>query len=143
MPEIRTIDAQPAITVDAVTDHAGIPAIADRSFPALLGELRERGLEPIGPAFIRYFKTGEEFELQLGIPAPEEVATATLPGGRVAVHRHVGPFDGLPEAFQHAHRWAEEQGETPAGGSWESYVTDPGEEPDSSKWITDIHVPLS
>jgi effector-binding domain-containing protein len=143
MPEIRTIEPQPAITVEAVTDHAGIPALADQHFPALLGKLREAGLEPSGAPFIRYFETGEQFSLQLGIPAPEGVATATLPGGRVAVYRHVGDFSGLPNAFTAAHAWAQEQGEQPAGGAWESYVTDPREEPDSSKWITDIVVPLA
>jgi effector-binding domain-containing protein len=143
MPEIRSIEPQPAITERAVTDHAGIPSVVDRIFPALLGKLQAAGAEPAGAPFIRYHETGEEFSLELGIPAPEGVATATLPGGRVAVYRHVGPFSGLPEAFSAAHAWAEEQGEEPAGGSWESYVTDPREEPDSSKWITDIVVPLA
>lgn len=143
MPEIRTIDAQPAITEHAETDHAGIPSVVDRVLPELLGKLEAAGVEPQGAPFIRYHETGERFRIELGIPAPEGVATATLPGGRVAVLRHVGPFTGLPGAFSAAHAWAEEQGEEPAGGSWESYVTDPREEPDSSKWITDIVVPLS
>lgn len=143
MPEIRTIQPQPAITVEAETDHAGIPVLVDKHFPELLGKLQAAGAEPAGAPFIRYFETGERFSLQLGIPAPEGIATATLPGGRVAVHRHVGPFSGLPEAFSAAHEWAQEQGEEPAGGSWETYVTDPREEPDSSKWITDIVVPLA
>ena len=34
------------------------------------------------------------------------------------------------------------QGEEPAGPFWESYVTNPREEPDSSKWITDIAQPI-
>jgi effector-binding domain-containing protein len=143
MPEIRTIQPQPAISEHAVTKHSGIPSVVDRVLPELFGKLQAAGAEPQGPPFIRYHETGEEFRLEVGIPAPESVATATLPGGRVAVYRHIGPFTGLPEAFSAAHAWAEEQGEEPAGGSWESYVTDPREEPDSSKWITDIVVPLA
>jgi len=35
--------------------------------------------------------------------------------------------------------WA---GDRAAGPFWESYVTNPREEPDSSKWITEIFLPL-
>jgi AraC family transcriptional regulator len=34
------------------------------------------------------------------------------------------------------------QGLEPAGAPWEVYVTDPGAEPDPSKWRTDIFFPV-
>jgi hypothetical protein len=61
------------------------------------------------------------------------------PAGRAAVLRHVGPFSGLRDACARLHEWA---GERAAGPFWESYVTNPREEPDSARWITELFLPL-
>jgi len=34
-------------------------------------------------------------------------------------------------------------GLTQTGGPWEVYATDPGAEPDTSKWLTEIWFPVS
>ena len=142
-PEIRELSPQPAVVEVAVTDEAGLPGVVDSGFPRLFGRLAELGAEPAGPPFIRYLQTGEELELELGIPVgPVAGRSDGLPGGRAAVLRHVGPFSGLRDACERLERWVAEQGEEAAGPFWESYVTDPRSEPDSSKWITDITQPL-
>ena len=142
-PEIRELSPQPAVVEKAVTDEAGLPGVVDSGFPRLFGRLAELGAEPAGPPFIRYLRTGEELELELGIPVgPDAGRSDGLPGGRAAVLRHVGPFSGLRDACERLARWVAEQGEEPAGPFWESYVTDPRSEPDSSKWITDITQPI-
>ena len=87
-PEIRELSPQPAVTEVAVTDDAGIPAVVDAGFPRLFGRLAELGVEPAGPPFIRYLRTGEELELELGIPVgPDADQSSGLPGGRAAVLR--------------------------------------------------------
>ena len=142
-PEIRELSPQPAVTEVAVTDDAGVPGVVDAGFPRLFGRLAELGVAPAGPPFIRYQRTGSELELQLGIPVgPDAGQPDVLPGGRAAVLRHVGHFSGLRAACEGLFAWAEEQGEEPAGPFWESYVTDPREEPDSSKWVTEISLPV-
>ena len=142
-PEIRELSPQPAVVEVAVTDDAGLPAVVDSGFPRLFGRLAELGVEPAGPPYIRYLRTGEELELELGIPVgPDAEQSSGLPGGRAAVLRHVGPFSGLRAACEALGRWVAGQGEEPAGPFWESYVTNPREEPDSSKWITEIVQPI-
>jgi effector-binding domain-containing protein len=144
VPEIRELPAQPAAVEVSVTDAAGSTAVIDRGFPRLFGRLAELGVAPAGPPYIRYLRMGEQLELELGIPVPAGSAAAdgALPAGRVAVLRHIGHFSGLREAGEGLERWVAEQGEEVAGPFWEAYVTDPSSEPDSSKWITDIHVPV-
>ena len=139
-PEIRELSPQPAVVEVTVTDAAGIPAAVDSGFPRLFGRLADLGVEPAGPPYIRYLRTGAAMELELGIPVgPDAGQSSGLPGGRVAVLRHVGPFSGLRDACEALQAWA---GERAAGPFWESYVTNPREEPDSSKWITEIFLPL-
>jgi effector-binding domain-containing protein len=70
---------------------------------------------------------------------PDAGQASGLPGGRVAVLRHVGPFSGLRDACERLQEWA---GDRAAGPFWESYVTNPREEPDSSRWVTEIFLPL-
>ena len=139
-PEIRELSPQPAVVEVTVTDAAGIPAAVDSGFPRLFGRLADLGVAPAGPPFIRYLRTGAEMELELGIPVgPDAGQSSGLPGGRAAVLRHVGPFSGLREACERLQEWA---GDRAAGPFWESYVTNPREEPDSARWITEIFLPL-
>ena len=144
VPEICELPAQPAAVEVAVTEAAGFTAVVDRGFPRLFGRLAELGVAPAGAPFIRYLRMGEELELELGVPVPAGSAAedGALPAERVAVLRHIGPFSGLREAGESLERWVAEQDEQAAGPFWEAYVTDPSSEPDSSKWITEIHVPL-
>ena len=142
-PEIRELTPQPAVVEVAVTEAAGLPAVVDSGFPRLFGRLAELGVEPAGPPYIRYLRTGEELELELGIPVgPDAEQSSGLPGGRAAVLRHVGRFSGLRAACAALEAWVAEQGLEPAGPFWESYVTNPRDEPDSSKWITEITQPI-
>jgi hypothetical protein len=136
-PEIRELSPQPAVVEVAVTDDAGLPGVVDSGFPRLFGRLADLGVEATGPPYIRYLRTGEELELELGIPAAGQ--DSGLPGGRAAVLRHVGPYAGLREACERLQAWA---GERADGPFWESYVTNPREEPDSSRWVTEIFLPL-
>ena len=139
-PEIRELSPQPAVTEVAVTAAAGIPSGVDSGFPRLFGRLADLGVEPAGPPYIRYLRTGAELELELGVPVgPDAGQSSGLPGGRAAVLRHVGPFSGLRDACERLQEWA---GDRAAGPFWESYLTNPREEPDSSKWITEIFLPL-
>jgi hypothetical protein len=77
--------------------------------------LERRPIQPAGPPFIRYLKTGERFEIEL---------------------------DGLRNACEQLVAWVEERDEEAAGPHWETYVTDPRTEPDTSKRITEIYLPL-
>jgi effector-binding domain-containing protein len=141
-PQIRELEAQPAAVERAVTDPAGLPGTIDRTFPELFRRIAERGVDPAGPPFIRYLETGERLEIELGVPVSDGTSDQTLPPGRTAVLRYIGPYDGLRDACERLASWVAERGERASGPFWESYVTDPRSEPDASKRITDIYQPI-
>jgi len=89
---------------------------------------------------------GMDIEVGWPTPAPftsdNEVQAGTLPGGSLAVASYEGPYDGVGPAYEAIQAWCAEHGHEIAGPPWESYVTDPNEEPDPAKWRTDIHFPV-
>jgi effector-binding domain-containing protein len=134
----------------------GISSAVDDAFPELFGWLASHGITPAGPPLIRYLviDMAGELQLELAVPVAAPVTASgrirpgALPGGRYAVLRHTGPYDGLLASNAALQEWAHEHGiefdtwDTPAGSAWrgraEHYLTDPSQEPDPAKWEVDV-----
>lgn len=146
MLEIRDVPAQPAAVRRATTPAADLGSVVDKTFPDIFRRLAELGVAPSGPPFVRYLETGDELEVELGVPVNnlnlDGVQQSTLPGGRLAVWRHVGPYSELRAACERLGESLKELGEEPNGPFWESYLTNPADEPDASKRVTEIYQPL-
>ena len=115
-------------------------------------------LEPVGPPFIRYLTTdmARNLDIEVGfpvgtaLPADERIATGSFPAGRYAVLVYTGSYSnqGLVKATASLLEWANKhdirwQTSTSQGVEWwraryESYMTDPQQEPDQKKWQTEI-----
>jgi effector-binding domain-containing protein len=94
---------------------------------------------------------GRELEVEFGVPVETETIADTrvraeiLPAGRYVTLLHVGPYDGLVAANAALQRWARDRGITwdmDEGVVWrarvEHYLTNPVEQPDSSRWETEL-----
>jgi effector-binding domain-containing protein len=154
-PSIVERAEQPYVAVSGLVTMQTIGAIADR-LPEVFGWLAARGLEPAGAPFLKYdlIDMEQRLEVEVGVPvaaaatADGEVRAGVLPAGRYATVTHVGHPDELVEATASLLAWAAEQGlawdltETPEGQRWgcrlEVYKTDPAEQPDMSKWETEL-----
>jgi len=122
-----------------------IPGWIGTTFEAIQGA----GQQPAGMPFLRTLSMdadGMDIEVGWPVVAPisgdGEVYAGTLPGGHVAVASYLGPYDGIGPAYEAIQTWCSEHGHEIAGPPWESYLTDPNEEPDPAKWRTDIHFPV-
>jgi len=154
-PEITQRAAQPYAGISAWVTMASIGSVAHR-IPEIFGWLGSRGIEPAGAPFFRYHVIDMERELlvEVGVPVASEVEAdgevqgGTLPAGRFAVMSHVGAPATLQAATAALLGWAAEQGlawdvtQTDKGEQWgcrlEFYLTNPAEEPDTSKWLTQL-----
>ena len=93
---------------------------------------------------------GKQLEVDVAIPVAAFVARDSrivadfLPAGRYATVMFVGPPDRLMQATADLLSWAEGRGirwqmNGPRwGGRVERYLSDPTEEPDMSKWRTEL-----
>ncbi len=155
-PEIVERPAQHYVGISAWVTMAAVGSVADR-IPEIFGWLGASGIAPAGPPFFRYHVIDMERQLlvEAGVPVasavPEssgEVRGATLPAGRFAVMTHTGAPNTLVAATSELLDWADARGlawdvsQTDAGEQWgcrlEFYLTDPAEQPDMSKWQTQL-----
>ncbi|HET6748231.1 MAG TPA: GyrI-like domain-containing protein [Actinomycetes bacterium] len=154
-PRIVERAEQPYVAVSGRVTMQTIGAIADR-LPEVFAWLGARGLEPAGAPFFKYdlIDMERQLEVEAGVPVAAaaagdgEVVAGVLPAGRYASLTHVGHPDELVQATTALLDWAAQQGlawdmtETPEGERWgcrlEVYKTDPAEQPDMSKWETEL-----
>ncbi|HEU5158441.1 MAG TPA: GyrI-like domain-containing protein [Streptosporangiaceae bacterium] len=154
-PTIRRRDAQPYVAIRRPVTMRTIPEIADR-LPEVFAWLAARGVEPAGPPFLRYRVIDRErgMDIEAGVPVAEPVEghngviSGILPEGRYATVIHLGSFDKLIDVTAALLDWGEREGlawdmrETEYGQEWgcrlELYKTNPKEEPDMGKWVTEL-----
>ena len=154
-PEITQRPAQPYAGISAWVPWAALGSVADR-IPEIFGWLGARGIAPAGPPFFRYHVVDMEGQLKVeaGVPVAAaidddgDIRAGTLPAGRFAVMTHTGAPYTLVAATADLLAWAQERGltwdmsPTDAGERWgcrvEFYLTNPAEQPDLTKWQTQL-----
>lgn len=162
------VEDRPAVATAGITrvvSMGSIPEIADR-IPDVAGWLGERGGAPSGAPYLRYHGIDMEHELvveagfPLAAPLPDaggepsgDVKPGLIPAGRYVVARHRGHPAELVDATAALLAWAADEGLafdtslTPEGEVWaarlEIYLTDPREEPDMSRWETELAFKLT
>jgi effector-binding domain-containing protein len=141
---------QPVLVARRRVQPSGIAQAIGEALPLVFAYAQQNGIPVTGPPFARYPEMGPGLmTLDIGVPVASlpdasgaEIRADTLPGGPAAVTIHAGPYEKLPEAVTALGEWIGAQGLTPAGGPWESYITDPGEHPDPKDWKTEVFWPV-
>ena len=108
------------------------------------------GATMAGPPSALYYTWDEEngqSELTVAIPvnsekAPNDYELYDLPEGRYLVIDYYGSYDNVGGAHEALGAYMEENNLTWNGPALEEYITDPGQEPDTSKWLTKIVYPV-
>lgn len=139
----------------AVVRHEGVRLddlreLFDTTYPAIGALFGTGTLVPAGPALAVYHGDVQQaFDIEIGFPVIDpltspvragelEVVGVTLPAGPAVAATHLGPYDGLGEAWG---RLVDTPGVSPRGTWIEVYVTEPG--PDPSTLRTDLLMPVT
>jgi AraC family transcriptional regulator len=75
--------------------------------------------------------------------ADTTVAAGTLPAGPAYEALHVGPYESLPQTYGAIMARMRQDGVNPGEVMWEYYLSDPGAEPDATKWQTLVVWPVA
>jgi effector-binding domain-containing protein len=155
-PRVEDRADQTYAAIRATVPMSGFGDLLGPMWDEVLGYLAQHGVEPAGAPFLRYdiIDMEGQLEIQVGVPidAPLEgtdrIVVGTLPGGRYATLGYTGAYDGLVDANAALQAWADGKGlvfdqwSTDRGDAFaarlEIYRTDPAQEPDPSKWETEV-----
>jgi effector-binding domain-containing protein len=155
VPRIVTRAEQPYVAIRARVTMAELGGLGAR-FAEVFAWLGARGLAPAEAPFFKYnvIDMERELEVEAGVPVAaavdgdDHVVSGVLPSGRYATLTHIGHPGELLGVTKELLDWAGGQGlrwdMSPADGGerWgcrlEIYLTDPGQEPDMSKWQTQL-----
>ena len=136
----------------ALREQVATPELSEafgRLFPAAAGQAAQEGAAEMGHVVALYHAMDEkETDVSAGIEvgggyAPSAPLTLVeLAAGDYVKVDYYGPYTEIGAAHQAALDWCAENGREPSGAHLERYVTDPQAEPDPSKWLTEVFVPL-
>ncbi|MFN2609849.1 MAG: GyrI-like domain-containing protein [Actinomycetota bacterium] len=148
--EIKQIRPRLTATIREKTTQAELGAKFAELLPEIASVLKDNDVASIGAPFGRFHSfNDQEVDLEAGIGVAMEVErmgrvrSSSLPGDRVAVTWHIGPYTTLGEAHEAIIKWIAEKGLTIDDAPWEVYWTDPMQEHDSAKWRTELIYPLT
>jgi effector-binding domain-containing protein len=147
--EVKDLPAQHVLMIRERASGKGLGAAMRGLYPVIAAYLEKRGVQPAGPPFAVYHSYGdEEVDFEAGLPVAEPVGgegrinASELPGGPAAVATLVGPYATIGRLHEALDALVHERGTGHAGPPREVYWSGPGDEPDSSKWRTDVIYPL-
>jgi effector-binding domain-containing protein len=136
------------ITYEKTLKWDEIPAHFNEGFGKIMARMQEMGMEPVGMPCGIYSVWDEENKLTrlaAAIPVSEpvemdgELGSKTLGPGRALMVDYFGAYDKSMPAYNAAFQYMEENGIEFNGVVLEQYLTDPGQEADTSKWHTKIY----
>lgn len=154
-PEIVPRAEQSYVAIRTRVTMADLGGLGAR-FAEVFAWLSARGVPPAGAPFFRYnvIDMARELEIDAGVPVAQAVegdghlVAGVLPAGRYATLTHIGHPAGLIEATKVLLDWAAGQdlkwdvapgdGGERWGSRLEIYLTNPDQEPDMSKWATQL-----
>ncbi len=146
--EIKEQVAQPTLSIRGRTPIDGLPQLLGESYGKIAGYLAELGEGPAGAPFAAYYNMDmQDLDVEIGFPVSKPLAgkgdiqASEVPGGKLAVAMHVGPYGDIAPAYDALFQFVKEQGYEPTGISYEFYLNDPEETP-PEKLQTQIIFPL-
>lgn len=145
----------PAAITPQTSSWESFPRVMSETINNLSAALKDAGLKPEGPLFVRYLEMSSEklvFEVGFPIagPVPQHAyfQAGSLPEARVIRTVYTGPYDGLFQAWQafdevyQAPAFQREHGMKPRADFWECYLVGPHTESNPNAYQTELCRPL-
>ncbi len=146
MFELVEVTERKGLTASGRCNHQELGATIGRLF----GEVMTRHpdaivVEPPTICYLEWTQDSAVIEAFLVVEpgSAPEAELKTYPACYAIQATYQGPYEGLADAWTQLWAYIQREGYKPqARAPWDSYVTDPGSEPDPTKWITELYVPI-
>ena len=160
-PRLEDRTEKPYLGIRVQVPMRELPQVIPQLIGEVMGYLGSQGIAPAGAPFIRYhlINMAGKMDIEVGWPValPAQgngrITPNVLPSGRYATLIYVGNYPGLVDATASLLAWGSEKGLAwdsrvtesgdAFGGRFESYWTNPVDEPDLNKHETEIAIRLT
>jgi len=158
--EVRAEQPYASIRTQVTMQELGsgiIPQLHDE----VMNWLKVQGISPSGAPILRYnvINMAGKMDLEMAWPVAQpvkgngRVIGGSLPAGSYGTILYTGAYDGLMDANRILIEWARDNNiqwdnwQNDSGdvfaSRYETYITDPGDEPDPAKWQTEVAIKLA
>lgn len=145
----KNVDPVTIATIHEKVKTSDIEKTIGADFAALMEYIGKNGAKCSGPPMAittSFDSLMWEFEAALPIdkeiPSSDKIKVKKSFGGKTAYVVYNGPYNKTYLAYGDIEAYIKENKLSIAGGAWESYITDPMTEPDTTKWVTEIYYPV-
>ncbi len=130
------------------------PSLLETKMAINFGELEsymnQNDIEPKGKPLSMITKSGNfNVKFVCGIPVAQQdtifsdrIQMSYQDSTLVLVGHYYGSYAGIPNAYEEVEKFASYYNYSITGGGWESYITDPESQGDTSQWLTEIYYPV-
>ena len=146
--ELEQLDSFLYIGLRQVVNFADVSNKMIEMFGQLSGFIQTNEIQTEKSPFAIYHSViGEKIDLECGIAVldfieNDEMKTSAYTAKTCAVVEYYGDYNQLEQGHNTVQEWIEKRRFNIGGPPIEMYVTDPGSEPDSTKWLTKIYYPV-
>ena len=147
--KIVQVESRPALAIRTKCSFAELSGKFDEIYSEIGIYFKKNNLKVIwGPFGIYHSVSPEEIDLEAGFPVEGDpkgngrIYALNTYSGKAVMTTFTGPYEKLKEAWGVFAKLVDAEGHKLAGPCFEVYITDPEEEPDSSKWITELYTPI-
>jgi len=143
--EVREVPGQRLLVKKTTCAHKDIGPSFGAAIHSVGECLRSSGAKMVSMPIAVYLQwRASDCDMAVGCKVEGDITLSNgcewldMPGGRQAFASHFGPYDTLHETHEAMQKWCASKGFKISSACWEAYPVDPGKEPDSSKWQTDV-----
>lgn len=143
---ITMVESMDALAVRSVVGMDGIAEAMGQAFGKIMPLA---GNKMAGAPFAIWYQwEGETFEFDncIAVSSPVagsgDVKSIKTYGGKAVMATHTGAYETTNYTWEAIGAYLAENGLQSTANPYEVYLTDPGQEPDPSKWVTELYWPI-
>jgi effector-binding domain-containing protein/ribosome-associated toxin RatA of RatAB toxin-antitoxin module len=148
--KVVDLDLLPSLSILDSTTIDGIGELLGRNYGMIMAYVMQKEIPMTGFPFAVYYNWDPEgmIVIRAGIPVPEgtngkeAIEYFELPAGKAVYAKHFGSYDSGETHFAIENYVMANDIDCNMNFIWEVYITDPMNEPDTTKWQTDIYYPF-
>ncbi len=150
--QINNVGEQTVLLLKVTSTKETIGQDMGAMFGKVFAYMGGAGIQPAGPPLsLSYTEPGPQWKIAVAVPVANETGTPkaneliqliTLAGGKMASAIHTGPYEKLGDAWNMFYQWVQSNGYYPAGPAREIYLVGPEQQPDPTKYQTQLLWPV-